>query len=1220
MQYNDAFKLAVEYFEGDELAANVFLTKYALQGDNGDFLEPTPSDMHRRLAREFARIEAKYPNPMSEDEIFGYLDRFKYIVPQGSPMAGIGNPYQVMSLSNCFVIGGPEDSYAGIMMTDQEQAQLMKRRGGVGFDISKLRPKGMNTNNAAKTTDGIGIFMDRFSNTTREVAQGGRRGALMLTISVHHPEIETFIHIKNDPKRVTGANISIRLTDDFMNAVKNNEKYELRWPVDSDNPVVTEQADATEIWDKIITSAHASAEPGLLFWDTVKRRSATDDYEQFQTVSTNPCFPASEYLMTNGGLVTFGELYKTGEFNLVHADSRVSYEDDGGPEEPHKWKVSSDPMGTTNLRLGSPVQLTRKNAQIVKLTMKDGRTLRLTPDHKVATADRGMVEAQDLTSEDKILLGVPEPRFSVADRDPQTIEEIEAFIMGLVTGDGGIDKRGAIMIDLWSEDEWRVEAICSMIQILHDHYGPSIFDGMRSDAISVGVSRNESANKVRIRSLSLGRLLANKWGFTKETKHVIPAALMRIANSTSALFYLKGLFFCDGSFQGNNTSGYSARLHQSSPKLLAQIQLMLQMNGMLSKVYLRRQAGERTLPDGRGGSKLYNCKADYELIIGGAQFWKIFGSSIGFWSSHKDEKLTEIALTRPNYAMSHWTTMVSREDDGIEDVYCLKEDISRTIIVNGNTCSRCGEITLSEYDSCRLLLVNTLSFVENPFTPEASFDYAGFITVARKAQRLMDDMVDLELEQIDKTLAKIDADPEADHIKRTERELWEKIRWTCENGRRTGLGVTAVGDAVAAMGERYGSFESIRIVENIYASLTCAAYEESNVMAGERGPFPVWNFETEKNNEFITQIFNNLDATEAWRTTGRRNIACTTTAPAGSVSILTQTTSGIEPTFMTSYTRRKKINPSDKNAKVDFTDDLGDKWTEFTVYHPGFKRWMEVTGETDVKKSPYYKATANDIDWVAKVKAQAAAQRWIDHAISNTTNIPEDTDVETVKQIYMTGWESGCKGVTIYRDGSRSGVLVNPDSAAKLNNIITNDAPKRPEELDCTVHHMTVLGEKWMMFVGMLNGKPYELMGGLSKYVSVPKRVTHGKIVKHNGATNPARYDFHYDYEENPEDETIIRDLNNGFENATHAAFTRTISLALRHGAPVRYVVEQIQKGSEKEDEMFSFAKAASRVLKHYIEDGIKITGKSCQDCGSDALIYQEGCAKCTACGSSKCG
>jgi ribonucleoside-diphosphate reductase alpha chain len=406
----------------------------------------------------------------------------------------------------------------------------------------------------------------------------------------------------------------------------------------------------------------------------------------------------------------------------------------------------------------------------------------------------------------------------------------------------------------------------------------------------------------------------------------------------------------------------------------------------------------------------------------------------------------------------------------------------------------------------------------------------------------------------------------------------------------------------------------------IYKNLTRWAYGTSTVLAKERGAFPVYDYEKEKNNEFIQQVMAEVPSDSFYKEYGRRNIACTTTAPAGSVSVLTQTTSGIEPAFMTSYTRRKKINPGDKEARVDFVDDLGDKWQEFTVYHHPFEQWMKTTGETDVKKSPYYKATANDIDWVAKVKAQAAAQRWIDHAISNTTNIPEDTDVETVKQIYMTGWESGCKGVTVYREGSRSGVLINPDPPVTSNEIQTNNAPKRPVELECYVHHMTVLGEKWLMFVGLLHGKPYELMGGLSKYVSVPKRVTRGKIVKHNGIVNPARYDFYYDYEQDEDDATIIRDINNAFENATYAAFTRTISLALRHGAPVRYVVEQIQKGAEKEDDLFSFSKAASRVLKQYIENGIEIKGKRCLECSSESLIYEEGCAKCTACGSSKCG
>lgn len=822
MLYEEAFSQSLEYFDGDELAANVFLGKYALSDIDGNILESTPEQMHRRLSREFARIEANYPNPLSEEEIFSLLDGFKYIVPQGSPMAGIGNDHQLMSLSNCFVTAGPKDSYAGILMTDQEQAQLMKRRGGVGFDISHLRPKGLPTNNAAKTTDGISVFMERFSNTTREVAQGGRRGALMLTISVHHPEIETFIKIKNDTTKVTGANISIRLSDEFMRAVQNNEKYELRWPVDSQSPSIIEEADAADIWDKITTSAHSSAEPGLIFWDTVINRSPADDYEGFATVSTNPC----------------------------------------------------------------------------------------------------------------------------------------------------------------------------------------------------------------------------------------------------------------------------------------------------------------------------------------------------------------------------------------------------------------GEITLSEYDSCRLLLLNTFSFVRNPFTPEAEFDFESFADTAYIAQKLMDDMVDLELEQIDKILYKIDNDPEPEEVKIIERRLWEKIREACVNGRRTGLGVTAIGDTVAALNLIYGSDDSIDVIEAIYRTMTTSAYTSSVDMARDRGPFSVYDYDKEKDNLFINQI---MDATpglrEKWVEYGRRNIALTTTAPAGSVSVLTQTTSGIEPAFLTSYTRRKKINPSDKTSRVDFVDQLGDKWQEFTVYHHGFQQWMNVSGDDKVENSPYYKATSNDIDWVSKVKAQAAAQRWICHAISNTTNIPSDTPVEVVKDIYMTGWLAGCKGVTVYRDGSRSGVLISNDVAEEVPTIKQTDAPKRPEELPCDVHHMTVMGEKWVILVGLLDGNPYELMGGLSRYVSIPKRVKSGKIIKNPKIGNqPSTYDFVYDYEENEDDLTKIKDINHAFENATNAAFTRTISLSLRHGAPVRYIVEQIQKGAEKEDELFSFSKAVSRVLKQYIQDGIKVTGKICFNCGSSNLAYEEGCMKCLDCGSSKCG
>ena len=568
---------------------------------------------------------------------------------------------------------------------------------------------------------------------------------------------------------------------------------------------------------------------------------------------------------------------------------------------------------------------------------------------------------------------------------------------------------------------------------------------------------------------------------------------------------------------------------------------------------------------------------------------------------------------------------------GSHDVYNITVDDNHTLaiitsdsLLNGVFVAQCGELVLNPYDSCRLLLVNVLSFIKDPFTDKASFDFAKYSEVVQKAQRLMDDMIDLELESVDKILAKIRQDPEPEDVKKIELDLWTKIRNACERGRRTGTGVTAIGDALAALNVVYGSSESIEWIETMYRELALNCYRSTVTLAKERGAFPAFNYELEKNHEFLNQIMDlDPELRKNWEAFGRRNIALTTTAPAGSVSILTQTTSGIEPAFLLHYKRRKKVNPEDKTSKVHFTDQLGDKWTEFDVYHKGFKQWMDVTGKTNVEESPYHKATSNDIVWVNKVRGQAAAQRWICHSISNTTNVPKETTVDTIKDIYMTGWESGTKGVTVYRDGCRDGVLVSTTSKKEEKKVSfeRHDAPKRPKELTCDVHGVTVGGEKWTVFVGKMEGKPYEVMGGLSKFINIPKRVKEGKIAKHNGPQNPvARYDFHYDFEKGPEDEATIKDITNVFDNATHAAFTRTISLALRHGTPVQYVVEQIQKGSEKEDDLFSFSRAIGRVLKHYIEDGTKVTSdKKCPECGSHDLIYQEGCATCKSCGYSKC-
>jgi ribonucleoside-diphosphate reductase alpha chain len=817
---------AVEYFNGDELAANVFLSKYALRDESGNLLEHTPDDMHRRLAREFARIEAKYPNPLSEDQIYGYLKDFKYIIPQGSPMSGIGNDYQIQSISNCFVIEQPNDSYGGILFADQEQVQIMKRRGGVGMDISTIRPRGMNTSNAAKTTDGIGVFMERFSNSCREVAQGGRRGALMLTIDCRHPEIETFIDIKRDLKKVTGANISIKFTDEFMRAVESDSTFTLRWPVEK-NPEeaeITKAVSAKQVWEKFVDAAWSSAEPGALFWDTVVDQGIVDCYydEGYRTISTNPC----------------------------------------------------------------------------------------------------------------------------------------------------------------------------------------------------------------------------------------------------------------------------------------------------------------------------------------------------------------------------------------------------------------GEIPLSPYDSCRLMVVNLTSFVNNPFSEKPEFDFEEFGKTVYVAQRLMDDLVDLEVECVDRILGKIDKDPEPDHVKKIERDLWHKIRAAGLNGRRTGLGVTGLGDALAALNQKYGSDNSIHMTEVIYSWLARYSHYSSLVMAQERGAFPVWDYEKEKGHKYlrgVMEVTNSLhpDAIDMWKKTGRRNIALTTTAPVGSVSMLTQTTSGIEPAFLLSYKRRKKINVNDRNTPADFVDELGDKWQEFTVYHHWFKKWMDATGKTNPEESPYWGGTANDIDWVKSVEIQAAAQKWIDHSISKTCNLPGDATRETVAQVYMKAWKTGCKGFTVYRDGCRTGVLVADKPKDEPKTV--QHAPKRPKDLQCDIHRANVKNgestESWMILVGLLEGKPYEIFCGLAEKVEIPKKAKTGILTKNGRKDGVTTYNLKVPI---GDDEVVFKDIASIFDNPTQGAFTRTMSLALRHAVPIQYIVEQVQK--DKASDMFSFSRVTARVLKGYIPDGTKSAGKSCPECSSTDLIYQEGCITCKSCSYSKCG
>ena len=836
----EAFQSSLEYFKGDDLAARVWVNKYALKDSFGNIYEKNPDEMHRRLASEIARIEKKYPNPMTEEEVYQLLKDFKYIVPQGGPMTGIGNYFQIASLSNCFVIWneGNSDSYGGIMKIDQEQVQLMKRRGGVGHDLSHIRPKGSPVKNSALTSTGIVPFMERYSNSTREVAQDGRRGALMLSVSVKHPDSESFIDAKLEQGKVTGANVSVKIHDDFMQAVEKGELYRTQYPIVSDNPNFVREIDARNLWKKIVYNAWKSAEPGILFWDTIIKESVPDCYADlgYRTVSTNPC----------------------------------------------------------------------------------------------------------------------------------------------------------------------------------------------------------------------------------------------------------------------------------------------------------------------------------------------------------------------------------------------------------------GEIPLCPYDSCRLLAVNLYSYVEKPFSKKAKFDFDLFRKHVGYAQRIMDDIIDLELEKIDGIIEKIDADPENEEIKFIERNLWDKIKTKAKEGRRTGVGITAEGDMLAALGLRYGSENAIDFSEEVHKIVAVEAYRSSVNMAKDRGPFAIYDAEREKNNPMINRLRKeDEELYQEMVKHGRRNIALLTIAPTGTTSLMTQTTSGIEPVFMPVYKRRRKVNPNDKNVTIDFVDEMGDSWEEYIVFHHKFVDWMYANGydvtkhytsdEVDemVSKSPYYKATSNDVDWMNKVRMQGRIQKWVDHSISVTINLPADVNEELVDQLYFEAWRSGCKGVTVYRDGSRSGVLLSNKKEEKKTPL-AGFPTKRPEVLEADVVRFQNNKERWVAFIGVIDGRPYEIFTGLSDDedgILLPRSVTQGKIIKNfeidESGEEVKRYDFQYQNRRGYK--TTIEGLSYKF-NPEFWNYAKLISGVLRHGMPIHKVVDTVTSLQFDNDNINSWKAGVARALKKYIPNGTIAEGTVCGECGSSNVIYQEGCLTCSDCGSSKCG
>jgi len=829
--YDEAIKATRDYFGGDDLAAKVWASKYALKDSFGNLYEKTPDDMHRRLASEIHRVEKKYPNPLPVETIYRAFKDFKYIIPQGGPMTGIGNDYQIASLSNCFVIGnqGDSDSYGGIMKIDQEQVQLMKRRGGVGHDLSHIRPKGSPVLNSALTSTGVVPFMERYSNSTREVAQDGRRGALMLSISIKHPDAENFIDAKLEAGKVTGANVSVKMTDEFMEAVAEGKSFRQQYPIRSENPKFVREIDARKLWNKIVHNAWKSAEPGVLFWDTIKRESVPDCYADlgYETVSTNPC----------------------------------------------------------------------------------------------------------------------------------------------------------------------------------------------------------------------------------------------------------------------------------------------------------------------------------------------------------------------------------------------------------------GEIPLCPYDSCRLIAINLFGYVKNPFTPNASFDFSLFKDHVHLSQRIMDDIIDLEQEKIDVIIAKIDNDPEPPELKLVERNLWANIRHKTEDGRRTGIGITAEGDMLAALDFRYGTDEATEFSVKVHRTLAIEAYRSSTEMAKERGAFPIYSSEREKDNPFITRLREADPEMYAEMVKhGRRNIALLTIAPTGSTSLMSQTTSGIEPVFLPFYKRRRKVNPNDKDVTVSFIDEVGDHWEEFVVFHHKFIDWMRVNGydyeevrnmteeeiNTIVEKSPYYKSTANDVDWVAKVRMQGAIQKWVDHSISVTINLPSEAKEELVSELYLTAWKEGCKGATVYRDGSRAGVLVSNTEDKK-----PDWSPVRPKVLEADVIRFQNNEEKWIAFVGLKDGVPYEIFTGLQddEMFPIPKSIVKGKIIKNKDDTGNTRYDFQYT------DKYGYKNTLGGLSHMFKPEFwnyARLISGVLRYGMPAKDVVELVSSMKLDSESINTWKNGVERSLKRYIPNGTKAKGK-CGTCGSTSLVYQEGCLICTDCGTSKC-
>jgi ribonucleotide reductase alpha subunit len=1337
--YNQVVKASTEVFDGDEMAAQVFAQKYALQDETGRYLELTPQAMHIRLATELARISAnrklqteccgggcdshderwetlfktefnRFYDHLAHHDEEGAYKGFGEIVLQGSPMSAIGNPFKLQSASNCFVVGSPHDSFGGIMHTDQQLAQLMKRRAGVGVDISTLRPKGLPTKNAAKTTDGIGVFMERFSNTCREVAQGGRRGAEMITVDCHHPEVLTFINIKRDRSKVTGANISVRYSKEFYDALMNDGEYELRFPVEAGLPedqyLMRQMVSAKQVWDAAMQAAWESAEPGALFWDVVKEDSPSDIYaeEGFASISTNPCFSGDTLIaVADGrGAVSIKQLAEEGKDVPVY---------------------STDPKtGMIEIKMGRNPRITGHNKKLLRVTTDKGFHVDVTPDHNMMLRDGTKIQAKDLERGMSLSPFVkelaqvskgskPYYRVQTNTRNSQKDKIYEHRLIAEFNNSEEWSKR----YDLEKKSGWMSGGLVvhhkdynglnnapSNLQIMsfkeHQQYHADHDNVGENNGKYSGKTNEEIKNAALELTRNLGRRFSyQEWqAFAKENNYPMtfsnwraegfyknPADLAQACAAELGVEYANLDPRTVKVLHSMLEQGYDAEIlnervyvtktceccgtnfqiiHDKRESAFCSVQCALDtLNNDAEFQRNRKQkiaesAQKRMEKTKEAQAEVYSQlkfelgrdpkMSEWEIACSQKNLPKRIGKGVKYgYHSYAEVK-------EAGEAYNHKVVSIE-ELSGEHIVYNITVDDFHTLavvkevdsVINGVTLKclkglnffQCGEIVLNANDSCRLTALNLKRFLKSPWTNVASFDFVGLRSVAMVAQEVMDLVVDLEVELVDRILAKIYSDPEPEHVKSVELGMWREIKRVAMTGRRTGLGLTALGDAMAACGIKYGSEESIAFSEAVARAIAVGSFVSSVRMAKAHGPFPIFNADKERGHVWTERMCAaakeegfESDVADFWKF-GRRNISLTTVAPTGSVSIMTQSSSGVEPVFMPYYTRRRKLSDTEieQGVSVDFVDHLGDKWHEYPVFHHGLREWMIAQGVESpqelpiseiklwVERSPYWGATAMDQQWEKGVELQGAVQKWISHSISRTANIPNDAPVELVDAIYRAAWKARCKGYTVYRDGCRTGVLVSSDqSTIEKSELPQTDAPKRPEVLPMDVHRVRYGGEEWTVLVGLFEGQPFEVFAGPIEDLPVPTCATNVEVVKHARKTKGARYELRW---ENGEGSKNVRDIAKVLE-AEHNTLTRLTSLSLRHGAKIQYVVEQLNRD---ESSFLSFSRVLARTLKGYIPEGAAASKAAFSDCDTPDLcepVYSEGCLSCKGCGKSKCG